>query len=139
MADDLPTERLFLAVDPSPAQRRAVASLPGDVVEAAQLDGAGPLAQFRYVTLPHLRRFIEIAMPLEIIFILDIFGHIFVVTSGSPGLQTTNLPYQIYLEAFSRWNIGTASTYGIFAIVLANLVVVLFVQVLRSKREEEGR
>jgi sorbitol/mannitol transport system permease protein len=112
-------------------------SLPDDVVEAAQLDGAGPIAQFRYVTLPHLRRFIEIAMLLEVIFILNIFGHIFVVTSGGPGIQTTNLPYQIFLEAFSRWNIGRASTYGIFAIILANLVIIAFLQVLRRKREEE--
>ena len=112
-------------------------SLPGDIIEAAQLDGAGPLAMFRHITLPHLRRFIEIALLLEVIFILNIFGHIFVVTSGGPGLQTTNLPYQIFLEAFSRWNIGRSSAYGLFAIVLANLVVVLFLQVLRNKRREE--
>ena len=113
-------------------------SLPRDIVEAAQLDGADPLALFRHVTLPHLRRFIEIALLLEVIFILNVFGHIFVVTSGGPGLRTTNLPYQIFLEAFSRWNIGRASTYGIFAIVLANLVVILFLQVVRRKRREEG-
>jgi sorbitol/mannitol transport system permease protein len=114
-------------------------SLPTESIEAAQLDGAGPMALFRYVTLPHLRRFIEIALLLEIIFILNIFGHIFVITSGGPGIQTTNLPYQIFLEAFSRWNIGRASTYGIFAIVLANLVVALFIQVVRNKRQEEAR
>jgi sorbitol/mannitol transport system permease protein len=114
-------------------------SLPRDVVEAAQLDGANRLAMFRYVTLPHLRRFIEIALLLEIIFVLNIFGEIFVITSGGPGLQTTNLPYQIFLEAFSRWNVGRASAYGIFAIVLANVVVVLFLQVVRRKRAEEGR
>jgi sorbitol/mannitol transport system permease protein len=111
-------------------------SLPEDVVEAARLDGAGPIGMFRYVTLPHLRRFIEIALLLEIIFVLNVFGEIFVVTSGGPGLQTTNLPYQIFLEAFSRWNIGRASAYGIFAIVLANLAVILFLQVVRRQRQE---
>lgn len=114
-------------------------SLPEDIVEAAQLDGANALAMFRHITLPHLRRFIEIALLLEVIFVLNVFGQIFVVTSGGPGLQTTNLPYQIFLEAFSRWNIGRASAYGIFAIVLANIVVVMFLQVLRNKRKEELR
>ncbi|MFO8151248.1 MAG: sugar ABC transporter permease [Trueperaceae bacterium] len=114
-------------------------SLPEDVVEAARLDGAGPLGLFRFVTLPHLRRFIEIALLLEIIFVLNVFGQIFVITSGGPGIQTTNLPYQIFLEAFSRWNIGRASAYGIFAIVLANLAVILFLQVVRRSRQEEGR
>ena len=114
-------------------------SLPDEIVEAARRDGAGPRSMFRFITLPHLRRFIEIALLLEIIFVLNVFGEIFVITSGGPGLQTTNLPYQIYLEAFSRWNIGRASAYGLFAIVLANLVVILFLQVVRRKRQEEGR
>ena len=112
-------------------------SLPQSTVEAAYMDGAGPIALFRYITLPHLRRFIEIALLLEIIFILNVFGHIFVVTSGGPGLQTTNLPYQIFLEAFSRWNIGRASAYGLFAIILANIAVVFFLQVVRRQRKEE--
>lgn len=114
-------------------------SLPEDVVEAARLDGAGPLGLFWYVTLPHLRRFIEIALLLEIIFVLNAFGEIFVITSGGPGIQTTNLPYQIFLEAFSRWNVGRASAYGIFAIVLANLAVMLFLQVVRRARQEGSR
>jgi sorbitol/mannitol transport system permease protein len=114
-------------------------SMPDEVIEAAYLDGAGPAAMFRFITLPHLRRFIEIALLLEIIFVLNIFGKIFVITSGGPGLQTTNLPYQIFLEAFSRWNVGRASAYGIFAIILANIVILLFLQVVRRKRQEEGR
>jgi sorbitol/mannitol transport system permease protein len=114
-------------------------SLPEDVVEAAKLDGAGALALFRFVTLPHLRRFIEIALLLEIIFILNVFGEIFVITSGGPGIQTTNLPYQIFLEAFSRWNVGRASAYGIFAIILANIAVLLFLQVVRRARAEGVR
>lgn len=112
-------------------------SLPEETVEAAQLDGASPVAMFRFITLPHLRRFIEIALLLEVIFVLNVFGHIFVVTSGGPGIRTTNLPYQIFLEAFSRWNVGRASAYGLFAIVLANIVVIMFLQVLRRKRREE--
>ena len=113
-------------------------SLPDSTREAAWLDGAGPIAMFRYITLPHLRRFIEIALLLEVIFVLNVFGEIFVTTSGGPGIQTTNLPYQIFLEAFSRWNIGRASAYGIFAIILANIVVLMFLQVLRRNKQEEA-
>jgi sorbitol/mannitol transport system permease protein len=111
-------------------------SLPNEIVEAAQLDGAGPLRMFVNITLPHLRRFIEIALLLEVIFVLSIFGQIFVVTSGGPGIQTTNLPYQIFLEAFSSFNIGRASAYGIFAIILANIAMIFFLQVVRRHRLE---
>ena len=110
-------------------------SLPDSTVEAARIDGASGFAMFRHIIIPHLRSFIEIALLLETIFILSAFGVIFVVTSGGPGLQTTNLPYQIYLEAFLRFNIGKASAYGIFAVILANIVVVLFLNVLRNNEE----
>ncbi len=106
-------------------------SLPESNVEAARIDGASGLSMFRHIIFPHLTRFIEIALLLDTIFILSEFGTIFVTTAGGPGIQTTNLPYQIFLEAFSRQNVGRASAYGIFAVILANVVIVLFLRVLR--------
>lgn len=110
-------------------------SLPSSALEAAGIDGASGLTMFRYIVLPHLRQYIEIALLLETIFILNIFGVIFVTTSGGPGIATTTLPYEIFKEAFSRWNIGRASAEGFFAIVLANIVVLLFLRVLRNQDE----
>ncbi len=112
-------------------------SLPDSTIEAARIDGASGFAMFRHIVLPHLRRFIEIALLLETIFILNEFGIIFVTTAGGPGTQTTNLPYQIFLEAFSRQNVGRASAYGIFAIVLANILITLFLRVLRNQNQAE--
>jgi len=110
-------------------------SLPDSTVEAARIDGASGLGMFRHIIFPHLTRFIEIALLLETIFILSEFGTIFVTTAGGPGIQTTNLPYQIFLEAFSRQNVGRASAYGIFAVILANIVIVLFLRVLRRNAD----
>ena len=111
-------------------------SLPREQLEAGRIDGAGPISTLRYITLPHLKRYIEIAILLEVLFILSVFGVIFVTTSGGPGTATTNLAYHIYKEAFERWNIGRASTLGVLAIVLANLVVLLFLRVLRDNTRE---
>ena len=110
-------------------------SLPDSTVEAARIDGATGFNMFRHIILPHLTRCIEIALLLETIFILSEFGIIFVTTSGGPGIQTTNLPYQIFLEAFSRQNVGRASAYGIFAVILANIVIALFLRVLRRNAD----
>ena len=112
-------------------------SLPESILEAAHIDGAGGLALFRYIVLPHLMRYIEIALLLEVIFILNIFGEIFVVTSGGPGIATTNLPFEIYKEAFLRWNVSRASAFGVLAVILANLVVLLFLRVLRGENSSE--
>ena len=112
-------------------------SLPESAVEAASIDGAGGFSMFRYIIFPHLRSFIEIALLLEVIFVLNVFGVIFVTTSGGPGISTTNLPYEIYKEAFSRWNVGKASALGVFAVILANFVVFMFLRVLRRRQEGE--
>ncbi len=111
-------------------------SLPGSILEAARIDGAGGINLFRYIVLPHLKRFIEIALLLEIIFILNIFGQIFVITSGGPGIATTNLPFEIFKEAFLRWNVSAASALGVLAVVLANIVVMLFIRIIRQERSE---
>ncbi len=111
-------------------------SLAHDQIEAAQIDGGGPLVLFRYIILPHLQRYIELAVLMETLFILSVFGVIFVLTSGGPGIQTTNLSYGIYQEAFQRWDIGESSAMGVFAIVLANIVVLAFVRVLRRGQDE---
>ncbi len=111
-------------------------SLAHDQIEACQIDGGGPLVLFRYIVLPHLQRYIELAVLMEILFILSVFGVIFVLTSGGPGIQTTNLSYGIYQEAFQRWDIGEASAMGVFAIILANIVVLVFVRVLRRGQAE---
>jgi sorbitol/mannitol transport system permease protein len=112
-------------------------SLPGDQLESAQIDGAGLWQIFRYIVLPHLRRYIEIAVLMEVLFILSIFGEIFVTTSGGPGTATTNLAYDIYQEAFQRRNIGLASALGVYAVIFANIVVALFIRILR-RGESEG-
>jgi sorbitol/mannitol transport system permease protein len=111
-------------------------SLDTEQIEASQIDGANAFTQFRYIVLPHLQRYIEIAVLMETLFILSVFGEIFVTTSGGPGIQTTNLSFGIYQEAFNRWNIGEASAMGVYAIILANIVVLLFVRVLRRGRHE---
>lgn len=110
-------------------------SLPESTIEAASLDGATGINLFRYIILPHLRSFIEIALLMEVLFILNIFGEIFVMTSGGPGIASTNLPFEIYKEGFLRWNVSRAAAYGVLAVILANIVMTLFVRVLRSQNQ----
>ncbi len=107
-------------------------SLEQEHLEAAQIDGAGPLSVFRFVILPHLTRYIEIGVLLETLFVLNIFGEIFVTTTGGPATDTTTLTFDIYLEAFKRWNVGRASAYGVIAVILANLITLFFLRIIRG-------
>lgn len=108
-------------------------SLEQEHMEAAQIDGAGPISIFRFIILPHLSRYIEIAVLLETLFVLNIFGEIFVTTTGGPATDTTTLTFNIYLEAFKRWNVGRASAYGVFAVILANILTLIFLRIIRGQ------
>lgn len=96
--------------------------------EAAMLDGAGFWSQFWNLTLPHLARPISIVLLIQMIFHLSIFAEIFVTTSGGPGVQSTNLTFLIFIQAFQGFDIGVASAGGVFAIILANIVSIFLVR-----------
>ncbi len=108
----------------------ALQSLPGERVEAARIDGAGPLTMFRYVILPHLGRAIAVVIMIQTIFLLAIFAEIFTTTSGGPGMATTTLTYLIYLRALFDFDVGGASAGGLVAVVLANIVAIFLVRMM---------
>jgi sorbitol/mannitol transport system permease protein len=114
----------------------AMQSLDEDQVEAARMDGAGPVAIFFFITLPHLKRAISVVIMIEMIFLLTIFAEIFVTTSGGPGLATTNLAYLIYIRALLDFDVGVASAGGVIAIILANIVAIFLVRMVAKNLED---
>lgn len=106
----------------------ALQSLDREQLEAAHIDGAGPVAMFFHIVLPHLRRAMSVVIMIETIFFLTIFAEIFVTTSGGPGLATTNLAYFIYIKALLEFDVGYASAGGVIAIILANIVAIFLVR-----------
>jgi sorbitol/mannitol transport system permease protein len=108
----------------------ALQSLDQEQKEAARIDGAGPLAMFRYIVVPHLGRAISVVIMVETIFLLSVFAEIYVTTSGGPGLASTNLAFLIYQRALLEYDVGAASAGGIIAIVLANVVAIFLVRAI---------
>lgn len=106
----------------------AIQSLDHEQLEAARMDGANPIALFRFVMLPHLSRAIAVVAMIETIFLLTIFAEIFVTTGGGPGLATTNLAYYIYLKALLEFDVGGASAGGLIAVIFANIVAIFLMR-----------
>ncbi len=113
----------------------AVQSLDQEQREAARIDGAGVVAQFVFITLPHLSRAISVVIMIETIFLLTVFAEIFVTTAGGPGNATTNLAFLIYARALLQFDIGGASAGGVVAIILANIVAVFLVRSIARRLE----
>lgn len=97
-------------------------SLDGEQKEAAEMDGAGFISRFIYLTMPHLARAITVVVLIQTIFLLSVYAEILVTTNGGPGFASTNLPFLVYQKALLEYKIGQASAGGIIAVVLANIV-----------------
>jgi sorbitol/mannitol transport system permease protein len=113
----------------------ALQSLDEEQKEAAEMDGAGALSTFIYITLPHLARPITVVILIETIFLLTVFAEIFVTTGGGPGLQTTNIAFLIYSQALIQYDIGGASAGGLVAVVIANIVAFFLVRIVGRNLE----
>lgn len=112
-------------------------SLPPDLVEAAQMDGANKAQQFRYVVIPHLLTYIEVVVMLGLIFILQIFAEIFVTTNGGPGYASTNLAFLTYRKGFQSWNVGEATAVGVITVIITIAFMMLLFTFLRRRFREE--
>ncbi len=96
-------------------------SLPPNVYEAAQIDGASRWKTFRRITLPLLRPTLLFVLVVNTVRSLQIFAEVFVMTRGGPLHSTTTVVYYLYEEAFYRFNLGYASAvaYLLFLLTLA--------------------
>ncbi|MBL1089362.1 MULTISPECIES: carbohydrate ABC transporter permease [Streptomyces] len=106
-----------------------------DAVEAARMDGASAFDIFRYLTLPHLRRYLELAALLGTVYVVQNFDAVFTITSG--GLGTANLPYTIYQTFYQAHDYGRASAQGVVVVVCSLLVATFALRTVSSLLREE--
>jgi sorbitol/mannitol transport system permease protein len=112
-------------------------SRPTDVIEAARVDGAGSWDIFRYLTFPHLRRYLELAALLGTVYVVQNFDAVFTLTSG--GLGTANLPYAVYSTFYEAHDYGQASAEGVIVVVLSIIVATFALRAVSSLLKEEAR
>ena len=112
-------------------------SRPLDAIEAARMDGAKSIAIFRYITFPHLRRYLELGGLLGSIYIVQNFDHVFTMTSGALG--TANLPYTIYTVFFQAQDYGLASAMGVVTVIATIIIATFALRVVSSLFDEETR
>jgi sorbitol/mannitol transport system permease protein len=96
-----------------------------ETLEAARVDGAGPWQTFARITLPYLRPYLELGALLGSIYLVNTFDAVFTITQGGPGTATTNLPYEIYLTTFRKFEYGEAAAAGV-VVVIATIIVATF-------------
>ena len=113
-------------------------SQPSDIIEAAGVDGATPFGIFRQLTLPHLRRYLELGALLGSIYIVQAFDAIDQMTGGGPG--STNVPYFVYQESIGGgFRYGSASAYAIVVVIFSIVIATFSLRVLSGLLKDEER
>jgi multiple sugar transport system permease protein len=105
-------------------------AIPEEPMEAARLDGAGPLDLFRHITLPFLRPFIAIALVFRAIEAFKTFGSVQVLTGGGPGASTELINLDLYRLALQDFDVGAASALGFCFLIVLSVVMRQMLNVL---------
>jgi multiple sugar transport system permease protein len=111
----------------------ALTAIPQDLYEAAAIDGAGPLARFRYIALPALRPALLAIACLVTIYSMRAFDMIFALTQGGPLDSSSVLPLLSYQFSFEQFKFGMGAAVGTFAVVFVLAVAVVYVRTLKHE------
>ena len=105
-----------------------LASIPGDIYEAASIDGASRMQAFRFLTLPLLRSFINIAIVLNVIYVFNSFPIIWVMTQGGPDNSTHILVTYLYELAFRLGRPGPAAAVSLAMLAIVFVFTMIYVR-----------
>lgn len=112
-------------------------SVPSNLYESAQIDGANRFQQFRYITLPSLRPIIILVVNLLVIASFRVFDQIYVMTGGGPGRASFVMVLYIYISGMQEGKLGYASALSVVFFVIL-LLLTLVLRKLMSEKEELG-
>jgi len=111
----------------------ALAEVPPELTEAAQLDGANGLQRLTWVTLPVIRRSISTNLMLTTLQTLSVFTLIYVMTGGGPGTDSSTLPILAYQEAFKFAQVGYGTAIATVMIIVGGIFSVIYIRALRPE------
>jgi ABC-type sugar transport system permease subunit len=106
----------------------ALQTIPPTLYEAAQIDGAGTLDRFRYITWPILKPVSALMFLLGTIWTFINFEVIWLLTSGGPGYFTTTYAPYVYILSFKFWRFGDGAAYGVFGLIICLIFAAIYIK-----------
>lgn len=110
-------------------------SIPGELYEAARVDGARPWQQFRKITWPLLRPVSLIVFLLLVIWTIRDFGIVYLLARGGPSQATEMLTIYIYNTSFKYFDFGKASAAGMIMLIFCAIFTVIYLKLLNKEEQ----
>jgi multiple sugar transport system permease protein len=111
----------------------ALQTIPGELYEAAELDGANLWQRLRYVTIPHTRFVLLIMMLTQIVATMQVFTEPYVMTGGGPEDSTVTVLLLLYRYAFTYNDFGTASAMSLLLFIVLGAFSALYLRLTRVR------
>ncbi|MET8569583.1 sugar ABC transporter permease [Streptomyces sp. NPDC004783] len=111
----------------------ALAEIPKEITEAAEVDGANGWRRMWHITLPMIRRSIGTNLMLNTLQTLSVFGLIWVMTRGGPSGRSQTLPLFMYEQAFQNSLIGYGTAVALLLLLIGSLFSVVYLRLLRTE------
>jgi multiple sugar transport system permease protein len=108
----------------------ALQSVPTDLHEAAQIDGAGAFDRFRSITFPLILPVVLIALLFRTVDVLRTFDLVYLLTQGGPGTTTEVLSMFIYRYGFQSFDMGLTSAASMILFVLTLIVCIVYLRMI---------
>lgn len=100
----------------------ALQTIPSDIEEAADLDGASAIQRFRYITLPYLKPVLSTTTLIVTAWTIQIFDTVYIMTNGGPAGQTELVALEIYNKAFRDYDLGTACSIALLVLLIVGII-----------------
>lgn len=107
--------------------------LPGNVYEAAKIDGANRFKQFVHITLPLMRPTILILLMLGVIFTFKVFDLIYIMTAGGPADSTQVIPFLAYELSFTMYRFGEGAALSNISFVIIAVIALIYLYLIRKE------
>ena len=112
----------------------ALKAIPSNLIDAAIIDGAGPVQRFWHIIVPLLSPTTFFLLLMNLIYgFFDTFGIIQVMTHGGPGNSTTNLIYKVYQDGFEGMDLGSSSAQSVMLMILVVVISLIQFKYLEKK------
>lgn len=116
----------------------ALQDIPGEIHEAATLDGVGPYERALYVTLPMIRDAVATVFLIQLMFGFRVFDQVYVMTGGGPGRASEVAATFVWREAFVNARFGYAAATAIVTTAVIAILSMLYLSIFRPRRIEHA-
>lgn len=111
-------------------------TIPPELYEAAEIDGATRWGQFRFITLPQIKGVLLVVILLRGVFMFKKVDMFLILTGGGPGVSTQTLPVLVYKSAFAAMQLGKGAAYGIMTLVIVLTFIISYMKITTKSQEE---